>query len=204
MKIILLSDIYKHGVAGEVVDVADGFARNWLIPQKLAVKATPGALKQAQALRAKAAERRSALDARLNDLAHQIDGVELYFGRRASPTGKLFGSVTTTEIAEALREQTKLDINRRRISQTTLREIGTHEVPVRLGNEISPSIKVTIVREEQFAQFMANLEAGEIPEVEETAEGETDEAEAPLAEDNLEVEAVAEAEADEATPEAAE
>ncbi|MCC6616813.1 MAG: 50S ribosomal protein L9 [Anaerolineae bacterium] len=205
MKIILLSDIYKHGVAGEVVDVADGFARNWLIPQKLAVKATPGALKQAQALRAKAAERRSALDARLNELARQIDGIELYFGRRASPTGKLFGSVTTTEIAEALRAQTGLDINRRRISQTTLREIGTHDVPVRLGNEISPNLKVTIVREEQFAQFMANLEAGVETEVEEAAEGASDEAEAPVAEEALEVEAVAEApEADEATPEAAE
>ncbi|MCA9903768.1 MAG: 50S ribosomal protein L9 [Anaerolineae bacterium] len=107
MKVILLQDIYKHGVAGEVVTVADGFARNWLIPQKLAVQATPGALKQAQNLRARAAERRSALDARLNELAHQIDGVELYFGRRASPTGKLFGSVTTTEIAQELREKTR-------------------------------------------------------------------------------------------------
>lgn len=207
MKIILLSDIYKHGVAGEVVDVADGFARNWLIPQKLAVKATPGALKQAQALRAKAAERRSALDARLNELARQIDGIELYFGRRASPTGKLFGSVTTSEIAEALREKTQLDINRRRISQTTLREIGTHEVPVRLGNEIAPNIKVTIVREEQFAQFMADLEAGVLNEAEEAVEGESAEAEAAPVADEA-VEAVAEtpeaAEAEEATPETAE
>ncbi len=197
MKVILLQDIYKHGVAGEVVSVADGFARNWLIPQKLAVQATPGALKQAQNLRAKAAERRSALDARLNELAHQIDGIELYFGRRASPTGKLFGSVTTTEIAQELREKTGLDINRRRISQTTLREIGTHDVPVRLGTEISPNLKVTIIREEQFADFMAKLEAGTAPEVEEAAEAEAELSEMPVAE--------AEApEQGEETPEAAE
>ncbi len=138
MKVILLADVYKHGVAGEVIDVADGFARNWLLPKSLASKATPGALHQAENLRAQAETRKAVLDQRLNDLARQIDGVELFFGRRASPTGKLFGSVTTSEIAEALNEATGIDINRRRISQTALREIGTHDVPVRLGNEISP------------------------------------------------------------------
>ena len=171
MKVILLSDVYKHGVAGEIVEVADGFARNWLIPKKLASKATPGALKQAEALRAKAAERRSQLDERLNDLARQIDGVELHFGRRASPTGKLFGSVTTSEIAEALNKKTGIDINRRRISQTALREIGTHSVPVRLGTEISPTLKVTIVREEDYSRYMAALSAApEAPAAEPVAE----------------------------------
>jgi large subunit ribosomal protein L9 len=155
MKVILLADVYKHGVAGEVISVSDGFARNWLLPKNLAKKATPGALRQAEVLRAQAATRRSALDQRLNELARQIDGVELFFGRRASPTGKLFGSVTTSEIAHALFEKTGIDINRRRISQTALREIGTHEVPVRLGSESSPTLRVTIVREEEFANFMA-------------------------------------------------
>ena len=159
MKVILLADVYKHGVAGEVVDVADGFARNWLIPKKLAAKATPGALKQAQQLREQAGARKAALDGRLNDLARQIDGVELVFGRRASPTGKLFGSVTTSEIAEALNAKTGIDINRRRISQTSLREVGTHDVPVRLGTEISPLLKVIIVREEEYASIMREREA---------------------------------------------
>lgn len=154
MKVLLLSDVYKHGVAGEVVDVRDGFARNWLLPRKLAVKATSGALKQAEDLREKAEARKAQLEHRLNDLARQIDGVELFFGRRASPTGKLFGSVTTTEIADALNAETGIDINRRRISQQTIREIGTHDVPVRLGTEISPTLKVTVVREEEFARFM--------------------------------------------------
>jgi len=160
MKVILLSDVYKHGVAGEVIDVADGFARNWLVPQNLARKATAGALHQAESLRSQAVARRAALDHRLNELARQIDGVELFFGRRASPTGKLFGSVTTSEIAQELYDKTGIDINRRRISQTALREIGTHEVPVRLGSEISPTLTVTVVREEEFSTFMAQRAAG--------------------------------------------
>ncbi|MBI1258661.1 MAG: 50S ribosomal protein L9 [Chloroflexi bacterium] len=175
MKVILLSDVYKHGVAGEVIEVADGFARNWLLPKNLARKATPAALKQAESLRAQAATRKAALDQRLNELARQIDGVELFFGRRASPTGKLFGSVTTSEIADALNTKTGIDINRRRISQTALREIGTHEVPVRLGSEIAPMLKVTIVREEDFARFMERQAAGELVAAEEaTADAESE------------------------------
>jgi large subunit ribosomal protein L9 len=104
-------------VAGEVVDVADGYGRNYLIPKKLAVKATAGELKKAEGLRATAAARKAELEDRLNDLARQIDGVELVFGRRAANTGKLFGSVTTTDLAEALHKKTGIDINRRRISQ---------------------------------------------------------------------------------------
>lgn len=170
MKVVLLADVYKHGVAGEVVDVADGFARNWLLPKKLAVKASPSELKKLEALRAASAARKAALEGRLNDLAHQIDGTELLFGRRASPTGKLFGSVTTSEIAEALFAKTGIDINRRRISQTALREVGTHDVPVRLGSEISPLIKVIIVREEDYARVLAAANAPEVVTVEEVVE----------------------------------
>jgi large subunit ribosomal protein L9 len=168
MKVILLEYVYKHGVAGEVIDVADGFARNFLVPRGLAVKATEGEMKRAQKLRDQAAVRRAELDQRLNDLARLIDGVELVFGRRAAVTGKLFGSVTTTEIATALMEKTGVDINRRRISQQALREIGTHDVPVRLGNEMSPTLKVTIVPEQELAAYLA-AQSGETEAVEEAA-----------------------------------
>lgn len=161
MKVILLDYVYKHGVAGEVIDVADGFARNFLFPKRLAVKATPGELKRAARLRENAVVRRAALEKQLNELGRQINGVELVFGRRAASTGKLFGSVTTTEIAEALLEQTGVDINRRRISQQPLREVGTHEVPVRLGSETVPMLKITIVREQELAEYLARRAAGE-------------------------------------------
>ncbi|MEP6986454.1 MAG: 50S ribosomal protein L9 [Chloroflexota bacterium] len=159
MKLLLLSDVYKQGVAGEVVDVADGYGRNYLIPKKLAVKATPGELKKAEGLRATAAARKAELEDRLNDLARQIDGVELVFGRRAANTGKLFGSVTTSDLAEALNKKTGIDINRRRISQQALREIGTFNVPVRLGSEMSPTLKVVVVREADLADYLAGKTA---------------------------------------------
>lgn len=154
MKVILLDYVYKHGVAGEVIDVADGFARNFLIPKRLAVKATEGEMKRASKLREQASARRATLENQMNELARRINGVELVFGRRAAVTGKLFGSVTTTEIADALYEATGVDINRRRISQQPLREVGTHDVPVRLGNEISPALKITIVPEQELAEYL--------------------------------------------------
>jgi len=161
MQVILLQDLYKHGVAGEVVKVADGFARNYLIPRKMAIQATPAALRQTEAVRENVEARKAQYNNMLNDLARQIDGVELIFGRRAASTGKLFGSVTTQEIADALDEKTGIDINRRRISQQSLREDGTHQVPVRLGNEISPTLTITIVPEDELQNFLAARERGE-------------------------------------------
>jgi large subunit ribosomal protein L9 len=155
MKVILLDYVYKHGVAGEVIDVADGFARNFLIPRGLAAKATEGELRRAKTLRDQAAAKRAQLEQRLAEVAAIIDGVELVFGRRAAATGKLFGSVTTQEIADELLKKTGVDINRRRISQQGLREIGTHMVPVRMGTENSPVLRVVIVREDELQQYLA-------------------------------------------------
>jgi len=159
MKVLLLSDVYKQGVAGEVVTVSDGYARNYLIPRKFAVKATPDELRKAEQLRETSAARKAELEGRLNDLARQIDGVELVFGRRAANTGKLFGSVTTSDIAEALHKKTGIDINRRRISQQALREIGTFMIPVRLGTEISPTLKVVVLREDEVQSYVAQQKA---------------------------------------------
>ena len=172
MDVILLQDLYKHGVAGEVVKVADGFARNYLIPRKMAIKASKSALRQTEAVRQNVEARKAQYSNMLNDLARQIDGVELIFGRRAASTGKLFGSVTTQEIADALNRQTGVDLNRRRISQQSLREIGAHHVPVRLGSEISPTLVITIVPEDELQEFLAARERGEMVSAEDImAEG---------------------------------
>ena len=161
MQVILLQDLYKHGVAGEVVKVANGFARNYLIPRKMAVQATSSALRQTETVRKNVEARKAQYNNMLNDLARQIDGVELIFGRRAASTGKLFGSVTTQEIADELDRATSVDINRRRISQQSLREVGTHQVQVRLGTEIAPSLTITIVPEDELVEFLAARERGE-------------------------------------------
>jgi large subunit ribosomal protein L9 len=161
MKVILLQDLYKHGVAGEVVKVADGFARNFLIPRKMAIQASDSALRRTENVRKNVDARKAQYSNMLNDLGRQIDGAELIFGRRAATTGKLFGSVTTQEIADELDRVTGVDINRRRISQQSLREIGTHEVPVRLGTEVSPLLKITIIPEDELREFLAARERGE-------------------------------------------
>ena len=161
MKVILLQDLYKHGVAGEVVKVADGFARNFLIPRKVAIQASDSALRRTENVRKNVEARKAQYNNMLNDLARQIDGVELIFGRRAASTGKLFGSVTTQEIADELDRAKDIDINRRRISQQAIREIGTHKVPVRLGNEISPALVITVVPEDELTEFLAARARGE-------------------------------------------
>ncbi len=161
MKVILLQDLYKHGVAGEVVKVADGFARNFLIPRKMAIQASDSALRRTENIRKNVEARKAQYNNMLNDLGRQIDGQELIFGRRAATTGKLFGSVTTQEIADELDSATGVDINRRRISQQPLREVGTHQVPVRLGTEVSPLLTITIVPEDELSVFLAARARGE-------------------------------------------
>ncbi|MEL7432589.1 MAG: 50S ribosomal protein L9 [Chloroflexota bacterium] len=164
MKVILLESIYKHGVAGEIVDVAPGFARNYLIPRGIAKQASNEALEEHQALMAQAEARREEHENLLNSLARRIDGVELIFERRASPTGTLYGSVTTQDIADKLMEVTAddplgaIDINRRRISQQAIRELGRSTIPVRIGTDISPELKVIVVREGELEEFLAARE----------------------------------------------
>lgn len=154
MKVILTEYVYKHGVAGDVVDVADGFARNWLIPRKVAVPATKENLAKMEALRQKAAENRTAINARIEEAASKINGIELVFGMKAGSNNKLYGSITSQMIKDAIQEKTGVDINRRRISERAIRELGTYEVPIRMG-DVSPVVKVTIVREEDLNAFKA-------------------------------------------------
>ncbi len=166
MKVVLTEYVYKHGVAGEVVNVADGFARNFLLPRKLAIKATAANLDKVADLRAKAVENRAVLNDRLSAAARQIDGVELVFGVKAGNNNKLYGSITTQMLAEALLKKTGVDINRRRISDRSLRELGRYRVPVRMGTDQSPMIDVVILREEEVASYLAGQMKGpELTEV---------------------------------------
>lgn len=169
MKVILTDYVYKHGVAGEVVNVADGFARNWLIPKKLAIPATKQNLEQLADLRARASQTRVELTDRINGVARQIDGVELVFGMKAGNNNKLYGSITTQMIRDALQAKTGADINRRRISDRTIRELGRYDVTVRMG-EVSPVLQVVVVREDELQAYLAGKAAAESPASEAAAE----------------------------------
>jgi len=181
MKVILLEDVYKQGVAGEVVNVAPGYARNYLIPKRLAVKVTPGALRQSETLRQHVEVRRAEKEEKFSKIGEQVEGLTLYFGVKASETGKLYGSVTPVEIADLLKDEIGLEIDRRRVGDRPLRELGEHMVPVRLDAGLAPAVRVIVFREGEDPRLM-EAEAEEA--VEEEGEG--------LAEDTLSEDVLAE------------
>jgi large subunit ribosomal protein L9 len=154
MKVILTEYVYKHGVAGEVVNVADGFARNFLIPKRMAIPATKKNLESQEALRSKAIANRAEISERINAASQAINGVELVFGMKAGSNNKLYGSITSQMIKDALQAKTGLDINRRRISERPIRELGRYDVPVRLG-DVSPVLNIVVVREEELQAYLA-------------------------------------------------
>jgi large subunit ribosomal protein L9 len=147
MKVLLIKDVYKLGRAGDVKKVADGYGRNFLLPQKMAVLATPGAIKTAEHIRSKAAEKRVILNDEMSVVAKALEKVQLAFGARAGETGKLYGSITSQEIVDALQQKTGFGIKRQQLDMQPLRTLGEHTVRIRLTMDLIPEIKVTVFRE---------------------------------------------------------
>ena len=147
MKVLLLQDVYNLGRAGDIKKVANGYGRNFLIPQGLAVLATPGAQNQADRIRSAADKRRTILNEELSGVAAQMKDVKLLFPARAGETGKLYGSITTAMIAEELSEKLKLEISKRQIDSQPLRLLGLHMVKIRLTLDLIPEISVVVYRE---------------------------------------------------------
>ena len=135
MKVLLLQDVYKLGRAGDVKKVANGYGRNYLIPQGLAVLATSGALKQAERIRVEADKRRAILNQEMSGIAELLDGKTLTFPARASETGRLYGSINNRMIAEAVSEEAGVEISHHQIDSQPLRMIGQHSVEIRNGWE---------------------------------------------------------------------
>lgn len=151
MKVLLIKDVYKLGRAGEVKKVADGFGRNFLLPQGLAVLATPGAMKQAERIKAQAEIRRTELNSELKGLADQINGVVLTFAAKAGETGKLYGSITTADVATALQEKVRFEVKRQQVDMQPIRELGEFAAHVRLTMDLMPEIKIIVHREGESA-----------------------------------------------------
>jgi large subunit ribosomal protein L9 len=147
MKVLLIKDVYKLGRAGDVKKVADGYGRNFLLPQKMAVLATPGAIKTAENIRSKAAEKRVILNEEMSVVARSLEKVQLSFGARAGETGKLYGSITSQEVADALQKKTGYALKRQQLDMQPLRALGEHTVRIRLTMDLIPEIKVTVFRE---------------------------------------------------------
>ncbi|MGW8224122.1 MAG: 50S ribosomal protein L9 [Anaerolineales bacterium] len=169
MKVLLLKDVFKLGRAGDIKRVADGYGRNFLLPQGLAVLATPGALKQVERIKTEATIQRNALNEELSEVAGQLNGTRLSFSARASETGKLYGSITTQMIADSLSEKTGVEINRRQVFAQPLKSLGEHNVEIRLTVDLVPEITVIVNREgEEPAEVVIQQPA--LPDSEEDQE----------------------------------
>src|SRR5690606_1759453 len=131
----------------DVKKVADGYGRNFLIPQKLAVLATPGALKQIERIRQQAEVRRAELNSELKGLADQINGLTLTFPAKAGETGKLYGSITTQDVAAAIEEKVRFEIKKQQIDMQPIRNLGEHTAYVRLTMDLVPEVKILVHRE---------------------------------------------------------
>jgi large subunit ribosomal protein L9 len=147
MKVLLIKDVYKLGHAGDIKRVADGYGRNYLIPQRLAVLATPGAQRMAEGIRTKANARRTVLNEEMTTIAESLKGLTLQFASKAGDTGKLYGSITTEMLAEAIKEKTGTPIDRHQIVAQPIRSLGEHIARVHLTVDLIPEIKVIVFRE---------------------------------------------------------
>ena len=148
MKVVLRDDVENIGRKGDLIEVTDGFARNFLVPRGLAMKATKGVVQQAEAMR----RNREARDARDREaaqaLADQLTGKRIELRARAGEGGRLFGSVTSTDVADAVRAQTGVELDRRKTQLAEpLKELGAVEVPVKLHADVEVMLTVDVVPE---------------------------------------------------------
>ena len=148
MKVVLRGDVENIGRKGDLIEVTDGFARNFLVPRGLAMKATKGVVQQSEAMR----RNREARDARDREaaqaLADQLTGRRIELRARAGEGGRLFGSVTPADVVDAVRAQTGVELDRRKTQLAEpLKELGAVEVPVKLHTDVEVTLTVDVVPE---------------------------------------------------------
>ena len=147
MEVILKEDVAKLGSRGDVVKVAEGYGRNFLLPRKLAIEASAGNKKVIDQMRAAAVRRSAKEKAQAEELSKQFDGVSVSFARRSGEQDQLFGSVTSSDIGDAL-EKKGFNVDRRKIQlHEPLKSLGEFTVPVKLHKDVTAHLKVVIEKE---------------------------------------------------------
>lgn len=145
MKVILIEDVPKLGQAGQIEEVADGYARNYLLPQGMAKRATPGVLKDFKHRQEVQARKRDRMAKRAQRVAERMKGLTLSFDAKAGRSGRLYGSITKADIAEALKEETGEGIGTHDITlPESIRELGKHVAFVRLMEDMEPQIEILV------------------------------------------------------------
>src|SRR6266571_5553865 len=164
MEVILRQDVDKVGLRGEVVNVARGYARNFLLPRGLADEATPARVAEVR----KVEERRAHHEAKTFEdaqaVAERLGQLELRFDVKAGPTGSLFGSVTPTDIADELWTKHKVRVDRRKIAVDSIKRIGRHQVPIELFQDVTVDVRTLVVPEGGELPPEEELEAMEAAE----------------------------------------
>jgi large subunit ribosomal protein L9 len=150
MKVILAADVEKLGHKGDVVTVADGYGRNYLVPKGLAMAASKGALKQAEQMRrAREEDDKKAKEAAAAKVA-TLGATPVYISARAGEEGKLFGSVTNSDVARAIEEQLGESIDRRHIRmEDAIRSLGSHQIEVHLHEDVNALVTVEVIAHEE-------------------------------------------------------
>ena len=146
MKIILIKDVPELGGKGEIVDVADGYARNYLVPRKLAVKATRGAVAQAEGMRQAAIDAAARAREQADNLATALSGTRVVVAARAGDEGKLFGSIGMADVAEAITKFTGVEIDAKTVVLATpIKDIGLHEVTVKPHTDVAFPVTLDVI-----------------------------------------------------------
>jgi large subunit ribosomal protein L9 len=151
MEVILKEDVSKLGSRGEVVKVAEGYGRNYLLPRKLAIEASKGNKSVIEQMKAASLRRSAKEKTQAEELAKQFEGVTLSFERRSGEADQLFGSVTSGDIADAL-EKKSFSVDRRKIQlHEPLKTLGEFTVPIKLHKDVTTHVKVVIAKEKEVA-----------------------------------------------------
>ncbi|HEY0416789.1 MAG TPA: 50S ribosomal protein L9 [Gaiellaceae bacterium] len=170
MDVVLTQDVEKLGLRGELVNVARGYARNYLLPRGLAEVATPGLVRELERRDAQRARHEAKTVDEARAIAKRIDGVELRFDVNAGPGGALFGSVTPTNVADRLREAQGLRVDRRKLQMDTIKRVGRYTVPFEVFPDVVAELRVVVAPEGEEPPAEAELAAPEAPEVETAAD----------------------------------
>ncbi len=148
MQVLLMQNVPGIGNAGEVKKVTDGYARNYLLPRKLAVIATGGAVKQSEAIRQAVVRREAKTRGEAEELAKLIEKVTLTFRAKAGEGDRLFGSITSGDIVDALAREKGITVDKRKIEMNSpLKELGNHPVTIKLHPEVSANVMVVVEKE---------------------------------------------------------
>jgi large subunit ribosomal protein L9 len=172
VEVILRKDVDKVGLRGEVVNVARGYARNFLFPRGLADEATPARVSELRKVEDRRARQEAKTFEDAQTIGERLSQIELRFDVKAGPTGSLFGSVTPTDIADELWNQHKVRVDRRRIGTDTIKRIGRYQIPIELFQDVTAELRTLVVPEGGELPPEEELEAMEAAE--QAAQAETE------------------------------